>query len=350
MRRLVLVTKSTTVAIETLEHQFLGKILGVLKSFAIEVEGEGEYSNVNAKELGIRVILRYLTQIFLPDPPNGLLNHWDTPLLARSVLTNDLKRIIGEIMVEPEYTLHEFLHTDAQVAIDPSILGKVIEVTQSGAERETKGVFFTPRIEIEFMCKIALLQFITRQTHVPVEKVTTMLFPGFPNGSGGISNPIRDTLLENEAEAIEGTLCDIRILDPACGTGAFILGMLHELVQLHGALAEYFDRPKNLAEIKANIILQNLFGLDVNQNAIQVTQIRLAISLLCEQEEGKDASPIGNLNQVLAAQFQVADTIAEVQNLFAEEFDIVIGNPPYVQHTRIAPPQVLHPTKAQKMS
>ncbi|HMF34093.1 MAG TPA: DNA methyltransferase [Candidatus Lokiarchaeia archaeon] len=324
----------TEAALDMLERQFFQDVQSAINGLAHAIQLANPRFEPQARALARFALMGVIIHIFIPNPPQVLLDYWGEKIKELGISDRDIKRATGQILVQYDYSFREFLQSDIQVAVDPSILGSLIENTQSGANREAKGIFFTPRVEIEFMCKLALLQYLKTHTNLQPAQIISLLFG-------------QETLSEVKVNELEGVLDEIRILDPTCGSGAFILGMLHELVQIHVKLAKSLGNLPNQAEIKLHIIIRNLFGIDVSEEAILVTKTRLFIAIQCEHEES-GFNLVENITQVLDEHFLSGDCIVKARNFFSEDFDIIIGNPPYVQHTRIAPPLVNSPTKVQK--
>lgn len=188
------------------------------------------------------------------------------PFDDQIAFTNDEFERIFAFFNRYVFTVAENTPLDIEVAVDPEMLGKVFE-SLIGDERKQKGMFYTPASVVSFMCKESLLQFL-RSRFPDEEPALRKFIHGY------------DASLLQKPEAVLNALSTVKTLDPACGSGAFLLGMLHELVSLRYALfaAKKID-PKTIYERKQGIIEQNLHGVDIDPFAVEMAQFRLWLSL-----------------------------------------------------------------------
>jgi hypothetical protein len=188
--------------------------------------------------------------------------------------SSDLKKGFLEIY---NFTIDETLPIDVEVAVDPEMLGKVYESLIAEEERGETGIFYTPRVEIDFMCRISLVEYLSNETEVAKEKIIDFIF----NPHESISN-----LSDDEARAIKIKLDEVKIVDPAVGSASFLVGMMNILVELHQELTKKLEnREENLFALKQKIILENLYGVDVKDWAVMVGELRLWLSLIIETDE-----------------------------------------------------------------
>ena len=330
------------------------------------------------------------------------------------------------------FTIREDEPLDKEVAVDPEMLGKVFEKMLSDQERKGKGAFYTPREIVHYMCQESLVHYLdNRINSIPTgyEELGLSQIGMFANDSPsgqlamtiepqGIRVPRKDmeTLirkghlaLENDAcvlgkgketdtyrfklpepvrihaSEIDAALADIKVCDPAIGSGAFPVGMLHEIVAARQALAHHTGNTSNSYALKRHAIAENLYGVDVDPSAIDIARLRLWLSLIVDEEDYDTIEPLPNLDykiiqgdsligididlfnkrlldDIEAAKREFFDTTdhdrklelgAKIDELihdmtrgkesfdfhvyFSEVwhlkdgFDVVIGNPPYVQ-------------------
>jgi len=177
------------------------------------------------------------------------------------------------------FTIKEDLPLDIEVAVNPEMLGKVYESLISEEERGSAGIFYTPRTEIDYMCKLSLVQYLAEETEIIKEKLVPIVF-----------HP--ETIQENkevkeeELRKIKTVLDNIKVVDPAVGSASFLVGMLNVLVNLQlNLLRKLEGREENIFAIKNKIILENLYGVDVKEWAVMVGELRLWLSLIIESDE-----------------------------------------------------------------
>ena len=192
------------------------------------------------------------------------------------------------------FTIKEDEPLEKEVAVDPEMLGKVFENMLEITERKSKGAFYTPREIVHYMCQESLTHYLSgavgeaTATDIPKTDIETLIRKGI----FAIENDQRilDTGKETEsyafklpesirtnAELIDDKLADIKICDPAIGSGAFPLGMLHEIVHARQALVPHLPEVKRLRlyELKKNTIRHSLYGVDIDPSAIDIARLRL---------------------------------------------------------------------------
>jgi len=183
------------------------------------------------------------------------------------------------------FTVTESTPFDVEVAVDPEMLGKVFE--ELVTERHKTGAFYTPRPIVSFMCRAVLKGYLLDQVgHLSADAVH--LFVEQKDTSG-----LDVTLAPEVGRALES----ITVLDPACGSGAYLVGMMHELIELESLL--YSERllrnPKTLYALKLRLIQDNLFGADIDSFAVNIAMLRLWLSLAIDFE-GTHPEPLPNLD------------------------------------------------------
>ena len=166
------------------------------------------------------------------------------------------------------FTVQESTPLNVEVAVDPEMLGKVFEELVTG--RHESGSYYTPRPIVSFMCREALKGYLTDAAAVPEAAVAA-----FVDGhqTDGIDIPA--------AGRLAAALDRCRAVDPACGSGAYLLGLLHEMVDLYTLL--YSDKLKAtdaaLHDLKLRIISHSLYGVDLDPFATNIAMLRLWLSL-----------------------------------------------------------------------
>ena len=159
------------------------------------------------------------------------------------------------------FTVEENSVNDAEVSLDPELLGRVFENLLASYNPETQvtarnatGSFYTPREIVDYMVKESLDAYM---------------------------KPVKDKSSEEQLKH----LLEIKVLDPACGSGAFPMGMLHAIVERAAALggASSSATTSDLYAIKLRVIENCIFGVDIQPIAMMITKLRFFISLICEQ-------------------------------------------------------------------
>ena len=178
------------------------------------------------------------------------------------------------------FTVEENTPLDQTVALDPELLGKVFEnllgtynpETQKLARKES-GSFYTPREIVDYMVEESLIAYLEANSSYEKDLIESL---------------VRDDELPEKIEDDSQTrkeltrlLRSVKILDPACGSGAFPVGALNRIVSVLRKLSgRQFDEYKT----KMYLIQNCLYGVDIQNIAVQISKLRFFISLICEQE------------------------------------------------------------------
>ncbi len=194
------------------------------------------------------------------------------------------------------FTIDENSPGDYEVGIDPEMLGHIFENLLE--ENREKGAFYTPKEIVQYMCQESLIQHVTynltnelgTSLQSAIHEAITMLIRG---GSRG-DEKNRHNLITQHASRIEELLDDLKICDPAIGSGAFPVGMLQEIFAAKMTL----DLTLNRAEVKKRIIRETIYGVDMEPGAVDIARLRFWLSLVVDEEvaEGKDPEPLPNLD------------------------------------------------------
>ncbi|NMC07450.1 MAG: SAM-dependent DNA methyltransferase [Candidatus Lokiarchaeota archaeon] len=173
--------------------------------------------------------------------------------------------------------------TDLQNNIDPEILGYIFE--QSMYTRSQEGAFYTPKEVTRFMSQAAIQK-------VLVKKVNQLLGPYTLTHLDQVFS-LPDSLVE---KIFTEFLIPIKILDPAVGSGAFLLACGDELMSIHQRFNERLGRTERPEDTKRKIIAVNLHGNDKDPTAIEICQLRLWLWVMSSLEEGAPIPPLPNLD------------------------------------------------------
>jgi TaqI-like C-terminal specificity domain/Eco57I restriction-modification methylase len=201
-----------------------------------------------------------------------------------------IEPILNDLFRRFNFTISESTPYDIQVAVDPEMLGKVFEELVTG--RHGTGSYYTPRPIVSFMCREALKGYL--KTRLPdlgneaTEKYVDQ------HEVGGIDRGQAGHILE--------VLETITVVDPACGSGAYLLGMMQELLELEGLLfnPQLLASPKSVYDMKLRIIERNVYGVDIDPFAVNTAMLRLWLSLIVEYEGSGDPPPLPNLDFKIA--------------------------------------------------
>jgi hypothetical protein len=196
------------------------------------------------------------------------------------------ERILG-FLNSYNFTISEEMPLEVEVAVNPEMLGKIFESMLPEYDRGKKGTFYTPRPIVHYMCRESLKDYLASSTEIPRFKILKL-----------IEREDARELSPAEAKKLYEALDSIRVLDPAVGSGAFLVGMTHELIRLKVPLAERIGIKTFLSQLKREIIKSNLYGIDIETEAIEIAKLRLWLSLVVDEEFNK-IEPLPNLDYKL---------------------------------------------------
>lgn len=205
------------------------------------------------------------------------------------------------------FTVEENTPADVQVALDPELLGKVFENLLGTYNPETKdtarkssGSFYTPRIVVHFMIDEALKNYLQQTVKNITEKQIAELF-----------NDDELNYRGNNAEDIVHAIKAVTVLDPACGSGAFPMGMLQRMVHLIKKCNGCSDDEAEVYRLKLQLIENCLYGVDIQPIAVQICKLRFFISLICEQTKTENKAENYGFNPLpnLETKFVAADSL-----------------------------------------
>jgi len=193
-----------------------------------------------------------------------------------------IEAVLSKLFDRFNFTVTESTPLDTEVAVDPEMLGKVFEELVTG--RHETGSYYTPKPVVSFMGREALKGYL--QTALPGESTAAIQQFVEEHEPADLRNP----------EAVLEALRRVKVCDPACGSGAYLLGMLHELLDLRTCLfATRNLDPISSYQRKLEIIQNNLYGVDLDPFAVNIARLRLWLSLAVEFE-GLNPPPLPNLD------------------------------------------------------
>ena len=200
------------------------------------------------------------------------------------------------------FTTDESTPEYEQIAIDPEMLGRIFESflatlkTETGAQaKKANGAFYTPREIVSYMSRESIRQYLytSLDASATLKKSIDELLDR-PDNEWALAgtNSKRDTVAKEDRERILSALRDIRVLDPAVGSGAFPMGVLHKMLSLYERLDPSFDS----YETKLSILRNNIYGVDIDPTAIEIARLRAWLSVIVDAEDAKKIKPLPNLD------------------------------------------------------
>ncbi|MEH2235190.1 Eco57I restriction-modification methylase domain-containing protein [Nostoc sp.] len=214
---------------------------------------------------------------------NGGLFEQDEDDNDDKIIVSDdcIDSIIHNLFQRFAFTVTESTPLDVEVAVDPEMLGKVFEELVTG--RHESGSYYTPKPIVSFMCREALKGYLKTQVlGEATDSISEFVDEHHPDN------------IKNSEAILEALRC-VKCCDLAAGSGAYILGMLHELLDLRQCLFANKGLDSNTVyQRKLDIIENNLYGVDIDIFAVNIARLRLWLSLAVEYE-GDNPPPLPNL-------------------------------------------------------
>ena len=269
------------------------------------------------------------------------LNGYDWENTSIGLDNKDFEEIF-RVFNSYNFTVREDEPLEKEVAVDPEMLGKVFENLLEVKDRKSKGAFYTPREIVHYMCQESLINYLDaalnqKEKNLAKEDgIQSDLFGNKPDHQMVIKEKVYQELIpladietfirEGEisierdqareegklgdddyglpesirkfAEQIDFALADVKICDPAIGSGAFPVGMMTEIVRARSVLSPYL--PSQLKRdpytFKWHCIENNLYGVDIDASAVEIAKLRLWLSLVVDEESYDHIRPLPNLD------------------------------------------------------
>ncbi len=198
-------------------------------------------------------------------------------------------QVIGDFLgflFQYNFTIEENRLYDEELELNPEFLGLIFErLTNKDA-----GAVYTPRVEVDFMCRIALVKWLQKKNICGLQELYTLFFR--EGGSGEEYDEIQKQgdFSSAEIRQLVEALRSVTVCDPAAGSGAFEVGMLHVLEEILENLTSRNNTPEELKgqtafERKKEIIANSLYGVEVKHWAVWINQLRLWLTLFIDMPE-----------------------------------------------------------------
>ena len=211
-----------------------------------------------------------------------------------------------EHLEQYNFTTDESSPEYEQVAIDPEMLGRVFEsllatqLTETGDQaRKAKGAFYTPREIVSYMSRESLRQYLYTKLDNPAWSDGVDKLLDTPDAEWELSHSNSKRNLWGEAnrntvpQMVITALDELKILDPACGSGAFPMGMLQIILKTYERLESRFDPYTT----KLRIIEENIYGVDIEPMAVEISRLRAWLSIVVDSNKNpSDFKPLPNLD------------------------------------------------------
>jgi len=228
-----------------------------------------------------------------------------TPLERRRPLLrfpDDMLGVVfGELLSRYRFSPREESANWSEAAVDPEMLGKAFESLMEATNRRASGAFYTPRRLVATVSRAALAHALEIDTVSP-DSTLAALEGHMPN--------------ESDARRLRERCDTINILDPACGSGAFLVHILEQLASIRSQLGD----PRPVWQLRRDILTKSIFGVDINPTAVWLCELRLWLSVVidCDARDPMLVPPLPNLDRHI----RIGDSLA------GDAFDPIVSTPP----------------------
>ncbi|OSS43165.1 putative type IIS restriction /modification enzyme, N-terminal half [Desulfurella amilsii] len=313
-------------------HEYLGYRIPFLNGGLFEPYRDYDWKNIN-------LLIPIPNELFSNQDKDGILDVFD--------LFN--------------FTVKEDEPLEKEVAVDPELLGKIYEnlnairednfeeykkAVKSDESRFNKkyGVYYTPREIVHFMAQNVLVEYLfenlkdkSQDLESLKEDLENFIFHSDKFKENDIKalenqdkiekgeqksskyNPKISTFIQENASIIDNLLENVKIVDPAVGSGAFPIGLMHEIVKAREFLLDLYlkDSKKTAYDFKSHCIQNSLYGVDIDSGAIEITRLRFWLSLVVDEEDLNSIKPLPNLDYKLVA----GDSLGQINVDLFRDFD-----------------------------
>ena len=294
------------------------------------------YKGFNEKDDSFEINKTYIKVPFLN---GGLFEKFyqsDETLILHppnSLFSNNEETGILDVFDRYNFTIDENTFFEQEVAVDPEMLGKVFENLLPENLRKGKGTYYTPREIVSYMTRESLINFLKTKLQTKDcdedcldEKIRRLFdykdFYISKKESEEYGKEFEKQFYEmlDIVEDVNKYLKDIKVVDPAVGSGAFPMGILLEIVSLREYIEkEFLDNKKiSIYELKKETIQNSIYGVDIDPGAVEIAKLRFWLSLVVD---AKEPEPLPNLDYKIMQGNSLIETFAGINFSQKKETD-----------------------------
>ena len=243
-------------------------------------------------------------------------------------LKNEIFSGIIDTFDKYNFTIKEDEPLEKEVAVDPEMLGKVFENLLEVDEQKDKGAYYTPRYIVHYICQESLIHYLSINSEVSDEDLRNFILHGDMYIDSIIKNheekkkykgkafsriKVPNSIKEN-SQQLNKLLSNVKIIDPAVGSGAFPVAMMNEIVKARHILLllDGID-DINFYDLKRDIIEKSLYGVDIELSATDITKLRFCLSLIVDEEAENSVNPLPNLDYKIMCGNSLVDSFEDVK-------------------------------------
>jgi adenine-specific DNA-methyltransferase len=256
--------------------------------------------------------------------------------------SNDDETGILDFLDLYNFTIDEEEPLEKEIAVDPEMLGKIFENLLEVNDRKSKGAFYTPREIVYYMCQESLANYLVNKVGTNYDETIEFIKYGdlisqvdAEKSENKDNYEIGQTIYKNLLE-IDNALKNVKVADPAVGSGAFPLGMLTEIVKTRNAITTYLKKndaellninksDRTIYQLKKDTIENCIYAVDIEISAVDIAKLRLWLSLIVDYPNDKEPQPLPNLDCKIMQGNSLVDEYEGVELFSNKIFDNIQG-------------------------
>ena len=266
----------------------------------------------NNRQSEIVGLPRDLTMVLYDFPflNGGLFTENELDALDVKISDSVFNRIFDSFFERYNFTIKEDMPLEREVGVDPRMIGYVYESLANVAEeiydRNDMGIFYTPIVEVYFMCRRSLVEYLANHLpEIPKDKLYEFVFEEN-------KEEVEEYFDRIDAwRRLKEVMDNLSVVDPACGSGAFLVGMMNVLYELYGVIYKHTGKEVRAFGLKSSIVSRSLYGVDVMPWAIHAAELRLWLQLIIETEFSKEELKGRPLLPNLNLNLRVGDSLVQ---------------------------------------
>ncbi len=248
------------------------------------------FNDLNTKRHGDLVTNQNVGENFKVPYLNGGLFELDESDDTTFALPSRFMQNLLDFFASYNFTIDENAPDDVEIGVDPEMLGRIFENLLE--DNKEKGAFYTPKEIVQYMCRESLIAYLTTcvmkkqgENHRPEEDIRKAV-------RSLLSEPetIVPKMTKEHLENFGTYIREVKICDPAIGSGAFPMGLLNELVRCRTLINAWAvdsygnELVGDIAALKAEIIRNNIYGVDIEKGAIDIARLRFWLSIIVDEK------------------------------------------------------------------
>jgi hypothetical protein len=209
---------------------------------------------------------------------------------TKITISNELINEILDNFEMYNFTIQEEDPDETEVAIDPEMLGKVFENLLDIKDKKSKGTFYTPRKIAKYICEEALINYLINEFGNDSKDQITQIVKN-------VYEYKKTDFIKKNFKSIDEKIKNIKICDPAIGSGEFPVELMNLCVSIRLSFNNFYNDQKRTSYLlKRNFIKNSIYGVDIEDSAIETAKLRLWLSLILDEEDYDKILPLPNLD------------------------------------------------------